>query len=52
VGERRGGAGSGGLSDAESAFVVTMFCVPGRPMLEPVSAEELEERRDRRAPRP
>ncbi|MEV7046430.1 cupin domain-containing protein [Amycolatopsis sp. NPDC051061] len=40
------------LPDAESAFVVTMFCVPGRPMLEPVRAEELEERRDRRAPRP
>lgn len=40
------------LSDAESAFVVTMFCVPGRPMLEPVSAAELEQRRDRRAPRP
>lgn len=40
------------LSDAESAFVVTMFCVPGQPMLVPVSAEELEQRRDRRAPRP
>jgi quercetin dioxygenase-like cupin family protein len=40
------------LSDAESAFVVTMFCVPGQPMLIPVSGEELERRRDRRAPRP
>jgi quercetin dioxygenase-like cupin family protein len=40
------------LADAESAFVVTMFCAPGRPMLVPVSAEELEQRRDRRAPRP
>jgi quercetin dioxygenase-like cupin family protein len=40
------------LADAESAFVVTMFCVPGQPMLIPVSAEELEQRRDRRAPRP
>lgn len=40
------------LADAESQFVVTMFCVPGQPMLIPVSAEELAERRDRRAPRP
>ena len=40
------------LADAESAFVVTMFGVPGQPMLVPVSAEELEQRRDRRAPRP
>ncbi|MFD7473837.1 cupin domain-containing protein [Streptomyces sp. NPDC059837] len=39
------------LADAESQFVVTMFCAPGQPMLIPVSAEELEERRDRRAPR-
>jgi len=40
------------LADAESQFVVTMFCVPGQPMLIPVSAEELAERKDRRAPRP
>ncbi|WP_235038384.1 cupin domain-containing protein [Kibdelosporangium aridum] len=40
------------LADAESAFVVTMFCAPGAPMLTPVSAEELEARKDRRAPRP
>ena len=40
------------LADTESAFVVTMFCVPGQPMLVPVRAEELEQRRDRRAPRP
>jgi hypothetical protein len=40
------------LADAETRFVVTMFGVPGRPMLIPVSAEELEERRPRRAPRP
>jgi quercetin dioxygenase-like cupin family protein len=39
------------LPDAESAFVVTMFGVAGQPMLIPVSAEELEQRRDRRAPR-
>ena len=39
------------LQDAESEFVVTMFGVPGQPALIPVNAEELEERRDRRAPR-
>jgi quercetin dioxygenase-like cupin family protein len=40
------------LADAESKFVVSMFAVPGEPMLVVVSDEELEERRDRRAPRP
>jgi hypothetical protein len=40
------------LADGQTRFVVTMFCVPGQPMLVPVSAEELEERRPRRAPRP
>lgn len=40
------------LADAETRFVVTRFGVPGQPMLIPVSAEELEERRARRAPRP
>ena len=39
------------LADAETRFAVTMFGVPGRPMVVPVSAEELEERRPRRAPR-
>jgi hypothetical protein len=39
------------LADAQTRFVVTMFGVPGQPMLIPVSAEELEERRSRRAPR-
>jgi quercetin dioxygenase-like cupin family protein len=39
------------LPDAETVFVVTMFSVAGQPMLIPVSADELEERRDRRAPR-
>jgi quercetin dioxygenase-like cupin family protein len=39
------------LADARTRFVVTMFGVPGKPMLIPVSAEELEERRSRRAPR-
>jgi hypothetical protein len=38
------------LSDAETVFVVTMFGVTRQPMLIPASAEELEERRDRRAP--
>jgi len=37
------------LPDAETELVVTMFGVAGQPMLIPVSAEELEERRDRRA---
>ncbi|WP_051452390.1 cupin domain-containing protein [Actinospica robiniae] len=40
------------LADAETRFLVTMFCAAGRPMIVPVSAEELEARRDRRAPRP
>lgn len=40
------------LADAETKFLVTMFGVPGQPMLIPVSADELEERRSRRAPRP
>ena len=40
------------LSDTWSRFVVVMFCVPGVPMLTYVDDEELEARRDRRAPRP
>jgi quercetin dioxygenase-like cupin family protein len=40
------------LTDATTRFVVTMFCAPGQPMLIPVSAEELSERRSRRAARP
>ncbi|GAA1328218.1 cupin domain-containing protein [Pseudonocardia xinjiangensis] len=40
------------LTDVETRFVVTMFCVPGQPMLIPVSPDELEQRRSRRAPRP
>ncbi|GAA3055443.1 cupin domain-containing protein [Pseudonocardia yunnanensis] len=40
------------LADVETHFLVTMFCVPGQPMLIPVGADELEERRSRRAPRP
>lgn len=39
-------------SDAWSRFLVTMVCVPGRPMLTLVDEEELAARRDRRAPRP
>jgi len=38
------------LPDAESAFVVTMFGVAGEPMLIPVTAEELEQRRALRVP--
>src|SRR5689334_17697087 len=33
-------------------FLATMIMVPGQPMQTLVSAEELEQRRDRRAPRP
>ena len=40
------------LRDAETKFVVVMFCVPGQPMVINVTPEELEQRRDRRAPRP
>jgi quercetin dioxygenase-like cupin family protein len=38
------------LPDAETTFVVTMFGVPDQPPIAPVSPEELEQRRDRRAP--
>jgi quercetin dioxygenase-like cupin family protein len=40
------------LADAQSQFIATMVAVPGAPMFSVVSAEELEQRRDRRAPRP
>jgi quercetin dioxygenase-like cupin family protein len=40
------------LGDAWSRFVVVMLCPPGQPMLTLVDADELERRRDRRAPRP
>lgn len=39
------------LADEESAFVVTMFCTPGQPMLTVVEPEELEARKHLRAPR-
>ena len=39
------------LRDTETTFIVVMFCVPGQPMFVPVSSEELEQRRNRRAPR-
>ncbi|GAB4057381.1 hypothetical protein [Catellatospora paridis] len=39
------------LPDATSRFVVVMHCVPGQPMLIYVDDDELERRRDRRAPR-
>ncbi|MBJ7463317.1 MAG: cupin domain-containing protein [Mycolicibacterium sp.] len=35
-------------ADIPSTFTVTMMCVPGRPMLELVDAQELEQRRERR----
>ena len=40
------------LPDAETQFVVTLFGATGQPSVVPVSAGELEARRDRRAPRP
>ncbi|WP_068013950.1 cupin domain-containing protein [Nocardia mexicana] len=40
------------LPDRKSRFVVAMVCLPGQPMLTLVSPEELEARKDRRAPRP
>jgi quercetin dioxygenase-like cupin family protein len=39
------------LADRWTRFVVVMLCAPGRPMLTLVEPEELERRRDRRAPR-
>jgi quercetin dioxygenase-like cupin family protein len=39
------------LRDTETTFIVVMFCVPDQPMFVPVSPEELEQRRNRRAPR-
>lgn len=44
--------GANNLPDAETAYMATLLGVPGQPVLIPVSAEELEERRHRRAPRP
>lgn len=38
--------------DTRSRFVVTMMCVPGKPMLSLVDDEELAQRKDRRALRP
>jgi hypothetical protein len=40
------------VADQWSRFVVVMLCAPGQEMLVCVDDEELEERRDRRAPRP
>lgn len=39
------------LADRWTRFVAVMVCIPGEPMLTPVGADELERRRDRRAPR-
>jgi len=40
------------LGHAWSRFVVAMIAIPGEPMLALVSAQELEQRRSRRAPAP
>ena len=40
------------LADRWSRFLVVMLCAPGQEMLVYVDDEELEQRRDRRAPRP
>ena len=40
------------LADRWSRFLVVMLCAPGQEMLVYVHDEELEQRRDRRAPRP
>ncbi|AWW36084.1 cupin domain-containing protein [Streptomyces cadmiisoli] len=39
-------------TDVPVRFLVTMMCEPGKPMLVLVDEEELEQRKDRRAPRP
>ncbi|MGV9307065.1 cupin domain-containing protein [Nonomuraea sp. NPDC004354] len=39
-------------ADIPLRFIVTMLCEPGKPMLVLVDDEELEQRKDRRAPRP
>lgn len=39
-------------SDIPLRFLVTMICAPGQPMLVVVDEDELEQRRDRRVPRP
>ncbi|MFC4533311.1 hypothetical protein [Sphaerisporangium dianthi] len=44
--------GANNLPDAQSQLVVTMFALPGTPILTLVGAEELAERRDRRVSRP
>ena len=39
-------------TDSWVRYVVTMMCMPGKPMLVLVDDEELAQRKDRRAPRP
>ncbi|MFJ6632287.1 cupin domain-containing protein [Streptomyces sp. NPDC091376] len=39
-------------TDVPSRFIVTMMCEPDKPMLVLVDEDELEQRKDRRAPRP
>ncbi|NIK62158.1 cupin domain-containing protein [Kribbella shirazensis] len=45
-------SGANNLPDAETSYVVTLLGTAGQPVLTPVGAEELEERRDRRASKP
>ncbi|MCO6009280.1 cupin domain-containing protein [Actinoallomurus purpureus] len=44
--------GANNLPDAQSEMVVTMFALPGTPILTVVSAEELDERRHLRFTQP
>ncbi|GAA3776455.1 cupin domain-containing protein [Streptomyces chiangmaiensis] len=44
--------GANNLSDGETIYMATILGVPVQPVVIPVSAEELEARKDRRAPRP
>ncbi|AWW42879.1 cupin domain-containing protein [Streptomyces cadmiisoli] len=43
--------GANNLPDGETAYLATILSAPGQPVLTVVSPEELEARRDRRAPR-
>ena len=44
--------GGNNLPDSESQYIATLLAPPGQPVLTFVSEEELEARKDRRAPRP
>ena len=47
-GERVHYQSANNLTDAESSYMATVFCPAGQPLLTMVSAQELEDRRDRR----